>query len=80
MSAQEEDAGKTARLTQFSVRRLDGGTPGYRLDNPFGQSVQVMPKPPAFRATVTFEWDGAMPEEVEALMIRARTLGIATGE
>jgi hypothetical protein len=66
-----------ARLTALAIDRLDEGSPGYRLETPFGQSVQVLPRPPAFRATVTFEWEGAMPEEIEALMDRARSLGIA---
>jgi len=65
-----------ARLTGLVIRRLDDGTPGYRLDNPFGQSVQVLPKPPAFSATVTLNWEGAMPEEIATLVERARALGI----
>ncbi|HEX7852969.1 MAG TPA: hypothetical protein VF503_04665 [Sphingobium sp.] len=78
--AAEEEPGETARLIALSIHRKDDGTPGYRLDNPFGQSVQVMPRPPAFRATVTFEWDGAMPEEIGALVERARALGIDIGD
>jgi hypothetical protein len=66
-----------ARLTALAIDRLGEGSPGYRLETPFGQSVQVLPRPPAFRATVTFEWEGAMPEEIEALTDRARSLGIA---
>ena len=69
----------TARLIALSVQRIDDGTPGYRLENPFGQSVQVLPRPPQFRATVTFEWEGAMPEDVAALVERARAVGIETG-
>jgi hypothetical protein len=66
-----------ARLTALAIERTGEGNPGYRLETPFGQSVQVLPRPPAFRATVTFEWEGAMPEEIEELMDRARSLGIA---
>ncbi|MFT3967553.1 MAG: hypothetical protein QM690_16895 [Sphingobium sp.] len=77
---EEEEGAETARLTQFAIRRMDDGTPGYRLDNPFGQSVQVMPRPPAFRATVTLEWEGAMPGEIEALLERARAAGLVTDE
>jgi hypothetical protein len=56
--------------------KVDGGTPGYRLENPFGQTVQVMPKPPNFRATVALEWEGAMPDEIVALIERAKTAGV----
>lgn len=65
-----------ARLTTLAIDRLGEGSPGYRLETPFGQSVQVLPRPPAFRATVTFEWEGAMPEEIAELAERARSLGI----
>ena len=54
----------TARLVEFSVRRMDQGTPGYTLENAFGQAVQVLPRPPAFRASIALEWEGAMPDEV----------------
>jgi len=36
----------------------------------------VLPRPPAFRATVTLEWEGAMPEDVAALVARAKAAGI----
>lgn len=65
-----------ARLVQFSIRKLDDGSPGYSIENPFGQSIQVLPRPPAFRATCVLEWDGAMPEDVAELVGRARQAGI----
>jgi hypothetical protein len=65
-----------ARLTALSVRRLDDGVSGYTLENAFGQAIQVLPRPPAFRATLVLEWEGAMPEEIERLVERARSLGI----
>lgn len=46
----------TARLVELSIRQAHDGTPGYKLENPFGQSVQILPKPPGFRATVVLEW------------------------
>lgn len=66
-----------ARLIDLVIRRLDEGAPGYKLETPFGQAVQVLPRPPAFRASVTFEWEGAMPEEIAVLVERAKALGIA---
>ena len=68
-----------ARLVELCIRRIDDGQPGYRLENPFGQSVQVLPRPPSFRATIALEWQGAMPAEIEALVERARSVGIDTG-
>ncbi|MET0251233.1 MAG: hypothetical protein ABW203_03555 [Novosphingobium sp.] len=65
-----------ARLTGFAIRQLDQGTPGYSIENPFGQTIQVMPRPPAFQATVVLEWDGAMPDEIAELARRARAGGI----
>jgi hypothetical protein len=70
---------QTARLTKLSISQLDSGEPGYRIENPFGQTIQVMPRAPAFRATVVLEWEGAMPDEVEALVARARAAGVAEG-
>lgn len=69
-------ASDTARLTALAIRRIGEGTPGYKLETPFGQAVQVLPRPPAFQATITFEWEGAMPEEIAALVARARAAGI----
>ena len=66
----------TARLVEFSVRRMDQGTPGYTLENAFGQAVQVLPRPPAFRASIALEWEGAMPDEVRDWVERARGLGM----
>jgi hypothetical protein len=70
----------TARLIDFTMRRTGDGTPGYKLENAFGQSVQVLPRPPSFRATLSLEWEGAMPDEVADLVERARALGIAVGD
>jgi hypothetical protein len=70
----------TARLVDLAIERLGEGFPAYKLETPFGQSVQVMPRPPAFRARVTLEWEGAMPEEIEALVARAEALGIKLGD
>lgn len=70
----------TARLSQLSIHRVDNGQPGYKLENAFGQSVQVLPRPPAFRATLVLEWEGGNPEEIDALIERARAAGIAIGE
>lgn len=67
----------TALLIAFATRRSNDGTPGYTLENAFGQAIQVLPRPPQFRATVTFEWEGAMPEEIIALVERARAAGLA---
>jgi len=70
----------TARLIDLAIHRVDDGNPGYKLETPFGQSVQVLPRPPAFRATVALEWEGAMPEEIARLVERARAMGIAVEE
>lgn len=67
----------TARLIELSIRRTQDGTPGYKLENPFGQTIQVLPKPPGFRAALVFEWEGAMPDEIAALVERARLAGIS---
>lgn len=67
---------ETARLTQLAIGMIDDGTAGYRIENPFGQTIQVMPRPPAFRATVVLEWHGAMPDEVADLVERARAAGL----
>ncbi|MCE7795695.1 hypothetical protein LWE61_03885 [Sphingobium sufflavum] len=66
-----------ARLTGMTIQRIGDGAPGYRLDNPFGQSVQVLPTPPTFSATVTLHWEGAMPDEIIALLERARAAGLS---
>ena len=76
-----DETGKTngaenARLTAFAIDRIDDGKAGYTLENPFGQAVQVLPRPPAFRATLSFEWEGAMPDEIRALADRARAVGL----
>ncbi|MET0241415.1 MAG: hypothetical protein ABW184_16100 [Sphingobium sp.] len=71
-------AEEKARVVAFTVDQRDGGMPGYRLENPFGQSVQVLPRAPTFRASVSFEWEGGMPEEIAELMERARATGIVT--
>lgn len=71
-----DDSAGDARLVGFSLRRIDDGRPGYRLETPFGQAVQVLPRPPSFRATVTLEWEGGQPDEIAALIERARALGI----
>ncbi|MET0180748.1 MAG: hypothetical protein ABW194_09755 [Novosphingobium sp.] len=68
--------GDTARLTRLAVAQLDEGGPGYTIENPFGQTIHVMPRPPAFRATVVFEWEGAMPDDVRDLVARARAAGL----
>jgi hypothetical protein len=65
-----------ARLVDFAIHRVDDGRPGYRLETPFGQAVQVLPRPPSFRATLTLEWEGGRPDEIAALVERARALGI----
>jgi len=65
-----------ARLTALSIRRTDDGVGAFRLETPFGESVQVMPRPPRFQATVSFVWDGAMPDEIADLVARARASGI----
>lgn len=67
----------TARLTALSIRQVQDGAPGYKLENPFGQTIQVLPKPPGFRATLALEWEGAMPDEIVALVECARLAGIA---
>ena len=69
----------TARLTGLSICRLDDGTPGYKVEHPFGQTIQVMPRPPAFRATIVLQWAGAMPDEVADLVRRARNAGLDLG-
>ena len=79
---EEEAFGPNGELTQpkeLSINKLDDGTPGYRIENPFGQTIQVMPRPPAFRATVVFEWEGATPDDVAELVIRAEAAGIMPG-
>lgn len=63
-------------MTGFEIRPIDGGDPGYRLETPFGQAVQVLPRPPRFAATVVLEWEGAMPDEIAALAARAKALGL----
>ncbi len=73
----EED---TARLVALTIRRTDEGAAAFRLETPFGEKVQVMPRPPRFEATVTFTWDGAMPDEVAGLVGRAREAGIRIDE
>ena len=65
-----------ARLVELSITRLDEGTPGYKIENPFGQTIQVLPRPPGFRATVVLEWEGATPDDVAQLVRRARAAGI----
>ena len=65
-----------ARLTHFAIERIDDGKPGFQLETPFGQEVNVLPRPPAFRATLTLEWEGAMPDDVEAFARRARAAGL----
>ena len=65
-----------ARLVDLVIEEHGEGSPAYKLETPFGQSVQVLPRPPGFRARVTFEWDGAMPEEIAELVARAEALGI----
>lgn len=67
---------ETARLIALSIRRADEGTPAFRLETPFGEAVQVLPRPPRFEAVVTLAWDGAMPEEVAGLVTRARAAGV----
>ncbi len=69
-----------ARLIEMTVRRIDDGSPGYRLENPFGATVQVLPTPPQFRATIALQWEGAMPDEIVALVERARSAGVVIGE
>jgi hypothetical protein len=61
----------SARLVRVDIAKLDDGSRGYKVENPFGQMIHVMPRPPAFRATVIFEWEGAMPDEVADLVRRA---------
>lgn len=72
-----EDA---ARLVSMAIRRTDEGEPAFRLETPFGEKVQVLPRPPRFQATVTFDWDGAMPDEIAALVARAREAGLRIDE
>jgi hypothetical protein len=76
-TGKDADAVDIARLADFAIARLDDGASGYVLENAFGQSIHVMPRPPAFRASLVFEWEGAMPDEIAALAERARALGIA---
>ncbi len=66
----------SARLIELAIRQVGDGSPGYRLENPFGETVQVLPTPPAFRATVTLGWEGAMPDEIVELVERARVAGV----
>ena len=66
----------TSRLVRLSLTQIESGKPGYRLENPFGDSVQVLPRPPSFRATIVLEWEGAPPEDVERLFERARSVGL----
>jgi hypothetical protein len=73
----EED---TARVVAMAIRRTDKGVAAFRLETPFGEKVQVMPRPPRFQATVTLAWDGAMPDEVAALVARARAAGVRIEE
>ena len=65
-----------SRLVGLAIEQLDKGEGGYRLENPFGDAVQVLPHPPAFRATVILEWEGGVPDDVEALIGRAKTMGL----
>jgi hypothetical protein len=67
---------ETARLVDLTIRRVSDGSAAYTLENAFGQSIQVLPRPPGFRATVVLEWVGAMPDEVAELVERARAAGI----
>jgi hypothetical protein len=69
-----------ARLLALSIRRTDEGAPAFRIETPFGEAVQVLPRPPRFQAVVTLAWDGAMPEEVARLITRARAAGLTVGE
>ena len=69
-----------ARLIALSIRRTDEGAPAFRLETPFGEAVQVLPRPPRFQAVVSLAWDGAMPEEVAHLVTRARAAGIRIEE
>ena len=39
----------TARLTSLLIRQVQDGAPGYKLENPFGQTIQVLPRPPGQR-------------------------------
>lgn len=73
------DAQSDARIVEMVIRRIDDGSPGYRLENPFGETVQVLPTPPAFRATLSLQWEGAMPDEIVALMARAKSSGVEIG-
>jgi hypothetical protein len=66
----------TSRLARLSISKLDDGTSAYQVENPFGQTIQVLPRPPAFRATVVLEWEGAMPDDVAELVRRARAVGL----
>ena len=70
----------TARITALAIRRTDDGAAAFRLETPFGEAVSVMPRPPRFQAVVTLAWDGAMPEEVAALVTRARSAGVRVDE
>lgn len=65
-----------ARLVEFSIRQVGDGSPGFKVENAFGQTIQVLPRPPRFRASVTLEWEGAMPDEVIELASRANSAGI----
>jgi hypothetical protein len=69
-----------AHLVALAIRRTDQGSAAFGLETPFGEKVQVMPRPPRYQATATFAWDGAMPDEVAALVARAREAGIRIDE
>ena len=70
----------TARIVGLSLRRTDEGAPAFRLETPFGENVQVLPRPPRFQAAVTFAWDGAMPDEIADLLARAKAAGVRIEE
>jgi hypothetical protein len=69
-----------ARVVALSIRRTDEGAPAFRLETPFGENVQVLPRPPRFEAVVTLAWDGAIPEEVAELVARAKAAGVRVEE
>jgi hypothetical protein len=73
-------AEETARVVALSIRRTDEGAPAFRLETPFGDTVQVLPRPPRFQAVVTLAWDGAMPEEIADLIARAKAAGVRIDE
>jgi hypothetical protein len=69
-----------ARIVALTIHRTDEGAPAFRLETPFGEKVQILPRPPRFQAQVTLAWDGAMPEDVAALVARARAAGVRIDE